>query len=159
MGKTRYTRRNIGQIDAQITFTDPKAYLKPMTVAIPMKLQADTEMLESVCENNAKSLERMSRTQPAKPVDVPAATLSRYVGIYDVLDEISGEKGVVEVTLTGTTLWLDYGAKGKESLIALSPMRFSWSGAIVEFSTGAGGAINLLLRYAEGDERGPKRTK
>lgn len=155
----RYTRRNIGRIDAQITFTDPKAYPKPIAVTIPMKLQADTEMLEAVCENNAKSLERMSRTQPAKPVDVPVATLSQYVGVYDVVDGISGDKSVVEVALAGTTLWFDYAGKGKEELIALSPTRFSWSGAIVDFSTGPGGTVNVVMHYAEGDEGGPKRAK
>jgi hypothetical protein len=154
----RYTRRNIGRIDAQITFTDPKAYLKPIAVSIPMKLQPDTEMLESVCENNAKSLERMSKTTAAEPVTVPAATLARYVGIYDVA-EPGGEKTVVEISLAGTTLWLDYGGKGKESLVALSPTRFSWSGAIVDFETPAGAAVVMLVRYAEGTEGGPKRAK
>jgi len=60
--------------------------------------------------------------------------------------------------MSGATLWLDYGAKGKEPLITLSPARFSWSGSIVEFSTATGGAVHVLLHYVEGDERGPKRT-
>lgn len=154
----RYTRRNVGQIDAQITFTDPTVYAKPITVSIPMKLQADTEMLESVCENNAKSLERMSATKPAQLVDVPAATLSRYVGVYDVVDG-NGEKTVVDVSLSGSTLWLDYGSKGKEELLALTPSRFSWSGTIVDFATPAGAAVTVLLHYAEGSESGPKRAK
>ena len=153
----RYTRRSIGHIDAQITFTDPKAYLKPITVAIPMKLQADTEMLELVCENNAKSLERMSSTKPAQTVDVPVATLSQYVGVYDVVDD-NGEKTVVDVSLSGATLWLDYGGKGREQLLALTPTRFSWSGAIVDFATPAGG-VSVLLHYAEGSEGGRKRGK
>ena len=154
----RYTRRNVGHIDAQITFTDPKAYAKPITVSIPMKLQADTEMLERVCENNAKSLERMSATKPAQPVDVPAATLSRYVGVYDVADG-NGEKTVVDVSLSGSTLWLDYGNKGKEQLLALTPTRFSWSGTIVDFATPAGAAVTLFLHYPEGSESGPQRAK
>ena len=60
-----------------------KAYLKPITFTMPMAFQADTEMIESVCENNAKSLERISLTKAAQPVVVPPATLSRYVGTYD----------------------------------------------------------------------------
>jgi hypothetical protein len=47
-----------------------------------MKLITDTEILESVGENNAKSLQRMSATKPAKPVNVPVATLAKYVGVY-----------------------------------------------------------------------------
>ena len=65
----------------------------------------------------------------------------------------------VGVTLVGQTLWLDYDAKGREPLTALSPTRFSWSGTIVEFSTRAGGAVHMLLRYVEGDESGPRRAK
>lgn len=154
----RYARRNTGTMEVQITFTDPKAYPKPITVSIPMKLRADTEMLESVCENNAKSLERMTLTKPAQPVDVPAPTLSRYVGVYDVADG-DGEKTMVEISLSGSTLWLDYGGKGKEQLLALSPTRFSWSGAILDFSTGAEGAVMLVMHYAEGSERGAKRAR
>jgi hypothetical protein len=104
-----------------------------------------TEVLESVCENNAKSLERMSATKPPQPVDVPAATLSRYVGVYDVADG-SGEKTVVDVSFSGSTLWLDYGSKGKEQLI-------------VDFATPAGAAGTLLLHYAEGSESGRQRAK
>ena len=152
----RFSRRNIGQIDSQVTMTDPKAYTKPITVAIPMKLKADTEMLEAVCENNAASLARMSSTKPAQPVTVPAATLARYVGVYDVAD--GAEKTVAEITSSGGTLWLNYDGKGKEELIALSPTRFSWSGAVVEFEAPAGGVVTLLLHYAEGTERGPKRA-
>ena len=61
------------------------------------------------------------------------------------------------MTLEGASLWFDYDGKGKEPLVALSPARFSWSGSIVEFSTGADGTMNLLIRYVEGDARGPRR--
>jgi hypothetical protein len=122
-----------------------------------MKLQADTELLESVCENN-KSLERMTAIAPAEPVPVPPATLAAYVGTYDVTDE-DGRTSTVEVTMSGTTLWLDYSAKGKEALVPLSPTRFSWSGTIVDFATPVPGTVHLLLRYVEGDERGPKRAR
>jgi len=152
----RYTRPDVGHVNVHVTMTDPKAYAAPITFTTPMRLQADTELIESVCENN-KSLERMTSLTPAQPVEVPASTLSRYVGVYDVTDA-DGQKSVVEVTVAGATLWIDYAAKGKEPLLALSPTRFSWSGTIVEFSTPAGGAANLLLHYAEGDERGPRRT-
>ena len=133
---------------------DPKAYLKPITFSMPMEFQADTEMLESVCENNARSLERISATKAEQAVTVPAATLSRYVGVYDVVGD---SKYVVTVTLSGSTLWFDYDGKGKEELLALTPARFSWSGAIVEFVAAAGGTMEMVLHYAEGDERGPRR--
>jgi hypothetical protein len=151
----RYTRRDIGRIDVQVSMVDPKVYAKPITFSMPMALEADTEMLEGFCENHHKSRERMTTTQPAQVVEVPAATLSRYVGTYDTDDD--GTKHVVGVTLEGTALWFDYDSKGKEPLIALSPQRFSWSGSIVEFSAAADGAVNMVIHYVEGSEGGPRR--
>ena len=83
----RYTRRDFGHVENQVTMVDPKAYLKPITFSMPMLFQADTEMLESVCENNARSLQRFAVTKPMQRVAVPAATLSRYVGVYDVVGD------------------------------------------------------------------------
>ena len=86
---------------------------------------------------------------------MPASTLSRYVGTYDVDD--GEKKRVVAVTLSGSTLAVDYEGRGKEQLIALSPTRFSWSGAIVEFSAGANGVVSIRIHYVEGEDRGPRR--
>jgi hypothetical protein len=147
----RYTRKNIGQMEVQVTITDPKAYARPITFTIPMKLQADTELLESVCENNT-SLARMTKLEPAKPVEVPAATLAGYVGVYDVIDA-DRNKTAAAFTLSGTTLWLDYDGRGKQPLIPLSSTRFLWSGTIVEFPTPG----TVVLHYAEGSESGPRR--
>jgi hypothetical protein len=150
----RYSRRDFGHIEVQVTMVDPKAYLKPITFSMPMVFQPDTEMLENVCENNARSLQRFAVTKPMKEVSVPAAMLSRYVGVYDVIGD---SKYVVTVTQSGSTLWFDYEGKGKEELLALTPTRFSWSGSIVEFVTAADGTMEMVLHYAEGDERGPRR--
>ena len=153
----RYTRRDLGNIDLHVTMVDPKAYPNGITFRMPMKLQTDSEMLESVCENNAASLARMSRTAPAEVVNVPVATLSGYVGVYDLVDEGHGGKTVAAITLDGATLWLEYDGKGKESLIPLSPARFSWSGSVVEFVTSPGSTPAMVIHYAESDERGPRR--
>jgi hypothetical protein len=151
----RYTRRDVGRIDVQIAMVDPKLYARPITFSMPMALQADTEMLEGFCENHHKSRERMTATRPAEVAQVSAATLSRYVGTYDIEDD--GTKYVAGVTLEGTALWLDYGGKGKEVLIALSPVRFSWSGSIVEFVAGTDGAMNMVIQYVENEARGARR--
>jgi hypothetical protein len=151
----RYIRRDIGRIDVQVTMVDPKLYAKPITFSIPMALQADTEMLEGFCENHHKSRERMVSTRAAQVVQVPAATLSRYVGTYDTHD--NGDKHVVAITREGTSLWFDYDGVGKELLIALTAERFSWSGTIVEFSPADGDAMNIVIHYVESTERGSRR--
>jgi hypothetical protein len=151
----RYSRRDTGRIDVNVTMVDPKIYAKPITFSMPMALQADTEMLEGFCENHHKSRERMTSTEAARVVQVPAATLSRYVGTYDT--EADGEKHVVAITQEGESLWFDYDGGGKELLIALTPERFSWSGTIVEFSPAADGVMNVVIHYVEGIERGSRR--
>jgi len=86
---------------------------------------------------------------------VPPATLSRYVGTYDTVND--GDKHVVHVTVDDAMLWFDYDGKGKEPLIALSAARFSWSGSIVEFSPGTDGTMRIVIQYAEGAEPGQRR--
>ena len=98
----------------------------------------------------------MSLTKAAQPVQVPAATLARYLGTYDTDGEYSSKK-VITVTADGANLWFDYAGKGKELLVPLSPTRFSWYGSSVEFSTGAGNAMGVTIHYAEGTERGTRR--
>jgi hypothetical protein len=41
-------------MDIQITVDDPKAYTKPWTITENPSLLADTDLLESVCEENNK---------------------------------------------------------------------------------------------------------
>ena len=152
----RYSRSQFGRIDVQVTMVDPEAYLKPITFTMPMKFQADTELLEAVCENHSRSRERIAKTGAGQAVTVPVAILSRYVGVYDVVGD-STTKYVVTVTQAGSTLWFDYEGKGKEELLALTQTRFSWSGAIVEFFAASDGTVEMVIHYAEGDERGPRR--
>jgi hypothetical protein len=38
-------------MDIQITIDDPKAYAKPWTVDLSLELLPDTELLESICDN------------------------------------------------------------------------------------------------------------
>ncbi len=150
----RYARPSFGRIDVQVTMVDAKAYSKPIVFKMPMKFEADTEMLEAVCENHGRSRERLSATKPMQAVTVPAATLAGYVGVYDVVGD---KRHVATITQSGSTLWFEYDGTGREELLALSPTRFSWSGSIVEFSTAADGTMIMRLKYAEGDEVGPRR--
>ena len=50
----RFRRHDYGHMDIQITIDDPKAYTKPWTITENPSLMADTELLESVCEENNK---------------------------------------------------------------------------------------------------------
>ncbi len=47
----RFRRRDFGHLEVQITFDDPKAYTKPFSATVPFDLLPDTELIESICEN------------------------------------------------------------------------------------------------------------
>jgi hypothetical protein len=47
----RYTRRDFGHMDIQMTIDDPQTYTKPWTVTVPKNLMVDSELIEFMCEN------------------------------------------------------------------------------------------------------------
>jgi len=53
----RFGRKDFGHMDIQITIDDPKAYTKPWSVTQPLAFQADTELLEYICNENNKYFE------------------------------------------------------------------------------------------------------
>ena len=55
----RFHRRDMGHLDVQFTFDDPKAYTKPWTVAIAPVLFQNGDLLESVCNENEKDLQHI----------------------------------------------------------------------------------------------------
>jgi hypothetical protein len=57
----RYTRRDVGHLDVAITFDDPQTYNRPFTVKFTHLLQADTDILEYVCNENEKDRAHMAR--------------------------------------------------------------------------------------------------
>ena len=67
----RFRRRDFGHIDLAITINDPKAFLKPWTIETVLTLKADTELLESFCDNHDKTMEHRRITPP--PPEPPSA--------------------------------------------------------------------------------------
>ena len=50
----RFTRRNLGQLDVEVSIDDPKAYTETIKYVQTHRLLADTELLEYICTENAK---------------------------------------------------------------------------------------------------------
>ena len=48
----RFSRPTIGHIDIDVTIDDPKAYTKPWNVKLSWTLLPDTDLIESICEEN-----------------------------------------------------------------------------------------------------------
>jgi hypothetical protein len=55
----RYTRPAIGRIDIEVTIDDPKAYRRPWKVNLQWSLLPDTDLIESICEENNRDLPHM----------------------------------------------------------------------------------------------------
>jgi hypothetical protein len=62
----RFRRTTVGQMELTVTIDDPKAYTKPWQITIPLRLVADSELLEAFCENHTKTMEHR-RIDPAPP--------------------------------------------------------------------------------------------
>jgi hypothetical protein len=98
----RYRRPDFGHLQVEVTFTDPAAYVKPWTFRADMRLAADTETLESICERSsdqwAGSLSDAANTGVVVSPDV----LAQYVGVYRGL--YIGNPRTIEVSLSGGQL-------------------------------------------------------
>ncbi len=50
----RFRRRDFGHMDIEIVIDDPKAYTKPLRYVQPQRLVPDNELIEYICNENAK---------------------------------------------------------------------------------------------------------
>ncbi len=57
----RFHRRDFGHMDVTITIDDPKTYTRPFTVKVTEVLLPDSDILESICNENEKDRARMDR--------------------------------------------------------------------------------------------------
>jgi hypothetical protein len=48
----RFTRPKMGHMDIDVTIEDPQAYTKPWHVKLAWRLVPDTDLIESICEEN-----------------------------------------------------------------------------------------------------------
>jgi hypothetical protein len=50
----RFHRRDIGHMDLTVTIDDPKMYTRPFTVKVSERLLPDSDVLETVCNENER---------------------------------------------------------------------------------------------------------
>ena len=158
----RYRRRNLGNLDLEVTLSDPGAYARPWTVAVRAELAADTEILEWVCnENAAKPIQHWvgkASDELKSEVKVPAAILAKYVGTYLEQPRLWSQTGVpriVTITVSDDTLFGDMDGRGKAPLVASSETEFSGLyGLGIEFTkNGAAAPEQLFVKHVSGNYR------
>ena len=55
----RFTRRDFGHIEVQMTFEDPGAYTKPFSIRFTQTLTPDTDVIEAICAENEKDRQHL----------------------------------------------------------------------------------------------------
>ena len=154
----RYHRRDFGNLDVDVTFSDPTVYAKPFTVKVRAELAPDTEMIEWVCNERGIDREHWvgnAADEQKNAVKVPPEVLATYVGTYVEQPKLWRiEPRVVQISVSDGILYGDMDGRGKMALIAQSNTSFSGLyGLGVEFRKNTAGALELYVKHVSGDYR------
>ena len=126
----RYRRRDFGHMDIEVTLNDPAVYARPWTVKLSAELAADTELLESVCNESTTSLEHwVGKASDDKQVEVKVAPeiLAKYAGTY-VERDLWGpgpHPRIIQITVSDQGLFAELSGRGKVPLSAQSETTFT----------------------------------
>jgi hypothetical protein len=138
----RYHRRDVGHLDLQLTFDDPKAYTRPWTLPAEFDLVPDGQLIEYVCENERDAPHLIGKS--GEEFRLPAEVLAQYTGTYESHDTFVGIPEVI--SLEGGRLVINPGA-GKLPLIEHSENSFTMEGTGVEFVKDAKGAVTAMIQH------------
>src|SRR6266516_1074502 len=161
----RYRRRDFGHMEIEITLNDPQVYARPWTVALRAELMADTDLLESVCNESHHSLEHwVGTTSDGKKSEVKVAPeiLAKYAGIYEEQDFWGNRPhpAIIEVTVSNGALFAELKGREKVQLVAQSETTFSgFYGLGIKFVMDGQGAVTHLLEMRISRDYRFRRTR
>jgi hypothetical protein len=156
----RYTRADVGHLKIDVSFVDPGAFYKPLSMTVNMTLGADTELLERVCESGSDHWTGTVTDLQNAAVSVTPDVLTRYVGVYTGFWAANPRK--VDVALVDGRL-LVHTDDDAESvpLTPLSEKLFQSTGPgglAYEFVTdGKGPATDVVEIHVSGGYKYPRR--
>jgi hypothetical protein len=146
----KFRRVDFGHMQYQIIYDDPETLTKPLTVSLTVNYRADTDMLESVCNENNRDVVRLVGTA-GTGASVSSVILEKYTGRYAFREgsrTVAGFMGMNQnVSLVDGRLYLN-----AIPLVPVSDTMFESTGAIAEFFVDSSGKVtHLVLRQTEGD--------
>jgi hypothetical protein len=159
----RFTRRDFGHMQLQMTIDDLRAYARRFTVPVDLQFVGDTELLEEVCNENERET---ARTAGAKmsAITLASGVLSTFSGTYEVTAGTRFAAGrAFVVTLAGDQVMLQ--RPGDKIGLPLAPIfdtRFVLigGGADIEFIKDAEGTVTqLIFRSVEGEARAVRKIE
>jgi hypothetical protein len=147
----KFRRVDFGHMRLQITYDDPKTLTRPLSISVALNYAPDTEMLESICENERDAAHLVGKADSG--VNIDPAVLAKYAGAYQLrgrLPTIAGFFGTTEtIAVIDGQLWMN-----AIPLIPQSETRFDSAAAPIEFFTDTRGAVtHFMLRANEGEAR------
>ena len=149
----RFRRRDYGHMDLDVTIDDRGAFSKPFSLRIEKTLVPDTDLLESVCEND-RSVTHMVGDTPAR---LPRQILSSYVGVYEY-----GPGREARISSESDLLFLQEGANPlKLPLAADSETNFisRTNGDRIDFVKDANGTVTGFIYHAGTGDRTAVRKR
>jgi hypothetical protein len=105
----RFHRRDFGHMDFEMTLDDSKTFTRPVTFKADKTLVADTELLETICENEQIAPHLVG----GNGVRLAPEALAKYAGTYEIAP---GRDAMV--TVDGESLVLKLGANGDMQVLA-----------------------------------------
>jgi len=154
----RFHRRDFGHMDLEMTYDDPKTFTRPFTIKIPKTLTPDTDLLESVCENDHSVPHMLGGTDTTK---VSPEILRKYAGQY-VYSAGKAAGKAAEISFEGDLLYLREGSNPlKLPFVAASQASFvsRTNGDRVEFVNDAQGAVTEFVYHTGFEDRHAARQK
>ncbi len=142
----RYRRIDFGHIEITVTFQDPEAYSKAWTVPVRAELAPDTELIETVCNEDANTRQEhwVGKLSDEKTtVKVAPEILASYVGVYKgpYLRAIR----TVEITFSDGRLFISVDAGPKQPIFPQSETLFSGTGLTYRFVRNEHGIVTSIL--------------
>ena len=149
----RFRRRDLGHMDLEMTIDDPKTFTRPFTLKIPKTLRPDTDLLESVCENDRSVPHMLGGVTVTK---LAPDILSKYAGTYEFAP---GREAVI--TIEADLLFIREGSNPlKLPLVANSETVFvsRTNGDWIEFTRDARGvASGFVYHTGAGDRKAVRK--
>ncbi len=150
----RFRRTDFGHLDIAVTFDDPKAYNKAWTLRLSARLAADTEMMESVCNERPDNGQEhwIGKASDAQKTAVKVAPelLAKYVGVYKGIYLRNAR--TVEVTFSDGALSVSVNGGPKQPIVPQSETKFSGTGLSYQFIRDDHGiATHVVEGHVSGD--------
>jgi hypothetical protein len=150
----RYQRTDFGHLEITVTFQDPGTYAKAWTVPVRAHLAPDTEMLETICNENSDSGQEHWVGKPTdderSAVKVAPEILAKYAGLYKG-PYIQGAR-MIEVSFSGNALFISLNGGPKQRIFPQSETSFSGTGLIYRFiRDDRGVATHIVEGHVSGD--------